>query len=391
MWVLQAVRHMPPGIDPNGWVKATAKLSEINDILRTTWLPVSTNDWVGVVLRDPQMNVTTVALDSTSETSQFLEDFWASRFEFGRPFIKYAIITHHDSSWDLVIKMDHAVYDGTSLRVFDSHFEAILRGESIPARVEFKEFAQHCFEEDKEMAIQFWKGRMAEESSRRQNIYGRDLKAVAAPRITASLRRTIDIKGIDFLASQYGVTPSIIFQGAFCLWLAAATASETVYFDYLLSGRNVALSDPQAINGTLANFLPFQATVRSGEPTARFLETLQDDFWAVTENGLVGLDAIYQAADMRRETHGNRILFLSQPFDSVNKNDPVNQYRWLVMAQSNVRMYQPYALVIEVSKSVGDSYSLKVMYDETVFNSQMAGCAADDIIMSLQGLFERPN
>ncbi|KAF5023431.1 hypothetical protein F66182_4531 [Fusarium sp. NRRL 66182] len=62
------------------------------------------------------------------------------------------------------------------------------------------------------------------------------------------------------------MTPIIVSQGAFSLWLAAETASNDVRLDYLLSGRNVALPDPQ-------------------------------------------------------------------PFESFAKDDPINQYRWLVMAQ----------------------------------------------------------
>ncbi|KAJ0141679.1 Aminopeptidase 2 [Fusarium oxysporum f. sp. albedinis] len=108
MWVLQTVRRMTGVIEPDAWIKATTQLTQANDILRTTWLEASPGNWVGVVLRDAQLNITTVALDSEDEISNFLEDFWRTRFEFGRPFIKYAIITHGDSSWDLVIKMDHA-------------------------------------------------------------------------------------------------------------------------------------------------------------------------------------------------------------------------------------------------------------------------------------------
>ncbi|RGP81351.1 non-ribosomal peptide synthetase [Fusarium longipes] len=386
MWVLQTVRRMSGKMNPDDWIKATMRLSQINDILRTTWLQVSPGDWVGVVLRDPHMNITTVSLDSEGEISQFLEDFWDTRFTFGRPFIKYAIIKHQDSSWDLVIKMDHAVYDGTLLRVFDDHFGAILKGEAIPPRVEFRDFAQHVFEQDNQAALRFWQDRMTTQSSAGQIIHGQDLSSIVTPRITKSLRKIIDIKGLDRVASQYGVTPSIIFQGAFSLWLAAATSRSDIHFDYLLSGRNVALPDPQSINGTLANFLPFRGTINRDEPMKKFLSTLQDDFWAVTENGLVGLDAIYQAAGLSRETHGNRILFLSQPFDSVGKDDPINQYRWLVMAQSSVRMYQPYALVVEVSKAVGDSHALKIMYDENVFTSNVAATIADDIISYLEKL-----
>ncbi|KAF4497413.1 non-ribosomal peptide synthetase [Fusarium agapanthi] len=379
MWALQTVRRMTGVIEPDAWIKATTKLTEANDILRTTWLEASPGNWVGVVLREAQLNITTVSLDLDEEVSHFLEEFWRTRFEFGRPFIKYAIITHGDSSWDLVIKMDHAVYDGTLLRVFDQHFENILQGKPLPPRAEFRDFAQHVFEQDKSKALEYWKNKFSHAGKSSQVLKGRDLGGVSEPRVTASFKVKMDTRGIDQVARNYGVTPSIIFQAAFTLWLARATKSDHVRYDYLLSGRNVALPDPQSINGTLANFLPIWTGTNSTEKISDLLMRLQEDFWAVTENGLVGLDDIYQTLNVVRAAHGNKVLFLSQPFDPVPLDDATTRNRWLVMAKSKVRMYQPYALVVEVSKSFGDTSILKVMYDEKVFDHGLAEQFASEI------------
>lgn len=388
MWVLQTVRRMPAEIDPDAWIEATSKLTEFNDILRTSWLQVSPEDWVGVVFRSSQLNLARPKLDSEEEVSRFIESFWEERFEFGRPFIKYAVIPHEDSSWDLVIKMDHAVYDGTLLRVFDEHFGALLRSEPLPPRVEFYDFVQHVFQEDKTPSLEYWKASMSGVEACSQVIHGVNFASVASPRITASLRREVDTTDIDQTASHFGVTPSIIFQAAFSLWMAGATESADIRFDYLLSGRNVALSDPQSINGTLANFLPFRTALGPKESVKSFLSRLQDDFWAVTENGLVGLDEIYRTAGLSRETHGNRVLFLSQPFEPAAGDDPNGKYRWLVMAKSKVRMFQPYALVVEVSKSLGERHVLKVMYDEGLFSATTAEKISDDILALVKVLMD---
>ncbi|UQC76767.1 uncharacterized protein CLUP02_18282 [Colletotrichum lupini] len=391
MWALQTVRRMTADVDPDTWIEATTRLTELNEILRTTWIDIPEAGWVGVVLHGSELNVTKVTLDSESESSSFIEEFWQTRFEFGRPFIKYAVIIHSDASWDLVIKMDHAVYDGTLLRVFDDHFGAILRGESVPPPVEFRDFSQHVFVEDKTASLGYWKAKMDGLGPFNQQLHGRDLATAPSPKITASLRRDIVTTDIDQAASRLGVTPSIIFQGAFSLWLAAATEATDIRFDYLLSGRNVALPDPQSINGTLANFLPFRTPVGPKDLVHDFLAKLQDDFWDVTENGLVGLDDIYGVADLSRETHGNRILFLSQPFEPAAKDDPNGRYRWLVMAKSKVRMYQPYALVVEVSKSLGDRHILKVMYDDTILDPSVAENIADGIVALVEVLTDATN
>jgi hypothetical protein len=49
-------------------------------------------------------------------------------------------------------------------------------------------------------------------------------------------------------------------------------------------------------------------------------------------------------------------------------------------------MYQPYALVIEVSKSFNDTSILKVMYDERFFDHGMAqefACQISEIVSAI--------
>lgn len=150
------------------------------------------------------------------------------------------------------------------------------------------------------------------------------------------------------MAKCLGVTPSILFQGAFQLWLGRAGAVDDVGFDYLLTGRNVELPEPQTINATVANFLPVRATIDQDETLTDFLGRTQDDFWTVTDHGNVGLDQIDQAAKLDRNQVGNRVLLIFQPFEPVSPSDPEEHLRWLVMAICQVRMPTPYALVVEV-------------------------------------------
>ncbi|EXF81606.1 hypothetical protein CFIO01_03810 [Colletotrichum fioriniae PJ7] len=192
----------------------------------------------------------------------------------------------------------------------------------------------------------YWKAKMDGLGPLDQQLHGRDLAAAPSPKVTASLRREIVTTDIDEAASRLGTTPS-------------------------------------SINGTLANFLPFRTSVDPKELVHDFLAKLQDHFWDETENGL---DDIYSIAGLSRETHDNRILFLSQPFEPVAKDDPNDRYRWLVMAKSKVLMYQPYAMVVEVSNSLGDRHILKVMYDDTILDLVVAESIADCIVALVEVL-----
>ncbi|EME85211.1 uncharacterized protein MYCFIDRAFT_135309 [Pseudocercospora fijiensis CIRAD86] len=375
MWMLMTVRRMPAGTDMDKWTSATTRLIQTNDILRTSWLPVSDEEWAGVVLRShtPQLEV----VDCPSETfaEEFIEKFWQDRFVFGKPFIKFALLKHPDGSCDVVVKLNHAVYDGTLLRIFDDHFGAILADQPIPEHGQFRDFAFHIYESEKAASLNYWKQTM----SGRTHTF---LHSTPSPKITATTRSIISTD-LESLASTTGVSPSSIFQAAYQLWLARTSKSPDVNFDYLLSGRNVDLPDPMTINGTLANFLPVRHQLHESTTTLReFLQATQENFWNMTEHGNVGLDDIYRAAGLDRHAFGNRTLFLFQPFEPAGAPD---ERRWLVLAKSRVRMYQPYALVVEVAKAVEGRHKLAVMYDETVFSHERAREIAEEIRGIVEG------
>ncbi|KAF2490825.1 acetyl-CoA synthetase-like protein, partial [Lophium mytilinum] len=367
MWVLKTVRHMSAEVNQGRWIQATTKLTEVNDILRTVWIQKKAKEWVGVVLKSSRLNLVKFSHPGDAEAAAIIDEFWKQPFAAGKPFIKYAILDHPDNSWDIAIKMDHAVYDGTLLRVFDDHFRAILQDQAISRHGQFQEFAFHDFQSDKTKSLAYWIGKMAHKPTKCSPA---GWVLTSAPMARASLRRLLEIPDIETKAKLLGVTPSIIFQGAFQLWLSRATGNTTTSFDYLVSGRNVALPDPQNINGTLANFLPVVATIDHSTTLKNFLELTQDEFWSMTEYGNVGLDDIYAAANVSRKDTGNQILFLSQPFDIAAKDDPNAAFRWLVLAESKVRMDQPYALVVELSKAPGNQHKITVMYDQNVISEE---------------------
>jgi hypothetical protein len=314
---------------------------------------------VGVVLRSHQLDVVSLTCETEEDSKSILEAFIAEPFSFGRPFVRYAILTYRDGSFDVAIKMDHAVYDGTLLRLFDDHFAAIQTNVTIPAHTPFREYARHVYSSNKTTSLEYWKQTLID-------IPSPYLSSVDSPRTTA-VHRGIIPTNVEALTQSCGATPSTIFQTAYQLWLAQTTSKLDVSFDYLLSGRNIAFSaDPMCINGTLANFLPLRSpSVPDSASLGSYLEATQDAFWAATDHGNVGLTSIYKYSGVDRKTFGNRTLFLFQPFEPTAGDD---ELRWLVMAKSRVHMIQPYALVVEVAKAKeSGQHRLAIYYDEAVF------------------------
>lgn len=369
---------MPSTADRERWITSTIQLTRVDDILRTSWLQVSHTEWAGLVFRSPDINLTQVSCLNEEEAAPIIEATWNERFVFGQPFIRYPIINYPDGDWDLVTKMDHAVYDGTLLRIFDDHYGPILRGQPVPRHTEFRDFAFHIFEADHSKSLIYWSKRMDRWDEAARHNQASWAKATA-PCTNAVIKRPLSTSNVDQVANTLGVTPSIFFQGAFQVWLARATGTHDVGFDYLLTGRNVNLPEPQTINGTVANFLPVRVKISPEELLSSFLTRVQDDFWAMTDHGDVGLDDIYGAARLDRQQVGNRALFIFQPFEPAPRDDPNADFRWLIMAKCKVRMPAPYALVVEVHKAPDNAHSLKMSYDQTIIDTEKAGKIADDI------------
>ncbi|KAJ5093145.1 AMP-dependent synthetase/ligase [Penicillium angulare] len=361
-WDLMTVRSLGINPDITHWIDLTKQLTATNDILRTTFTTIQ-GTWYGVVLNDPSPIVEFHYISSESEKTQALQSIWADRFVFGKPFIRYAVLRFPNGEHQIVTKIDHGLYDGTLLRVFDAHFQAYQRGEEVEKFTSFKEFAFHIWKINQTRpTLDFWT-----QPEKRPIEF--KISDATAPRINASVVQTIQLDFEAFSRSS-GVTVSTLFQSIFQLWLSRQSSKNSIAFDYLYTGRNVDLEDPQSINGTCANFLPMRSEVDSEASMQGYLLKTQDDFWQYTENCTVGIEDICQANGFLREDVANQTLFLFQPFEPATGTATELQ-KWVVMAKSQVTMLQPYAVVFEVIKTADlNGYKLKFAYDSSVWSKE---------------------
>ncbi|KAI4193807.1 MAG: hypothetical protein LQ350_008133 [Teloschistes chrysophthalmus] len=349
-WVLMAVRPLAESTDINKWIEITRELIRLNPILRTTFCKCpdmgkeggTEDEWIGVVLKCTNANLSICDCRSYSERTLTIEKIWRKRFSFGEPWVQYALLNTPDGTPSAQTK---------------------------------------------------------------------------APKATAQVS-LLASASLYTLVTNHNVTPSIVFQTAFQLFLMREAGCRDVCFDYLLSGRNIDLPNPQHINGNLANFLPFRSILPSatsppspcndtegdeakgtahqddngsGHSTmslVAYLKTTQAQFWRNTEHGMLSLDAIYTAAGLSRASYGNRALFLFQPFDPpAGTSPPQETLKYLVLEGSEVRMYQPYALVVEISRRA-EGHLVMVMYDEDYFQAEGASRVGNEIVRTVESMIE---
>ncbi|KAI9873979.1 MAG: hypothetical protein M1830_010338, partial [Pleopsidium flavum] len=238
MWVLMTIRSLPATIDLEHWVKTTVELTRVNEILRTTYAKISHRAWVGVVLKEPVIDFNW--LDCTAnQRKDMIEDIWSTRFVTGKPFVRYLLLKYPDGKLEIVVKMDHGVWDGTLLRIFDDHFSALQRGKPAPPHEEFKNFATSHWASDKTQSLDFWKTLVRGQKPQ--------YSTAKNPMITQSVVKQVDVN-LEPLTNNCGVTVPVVFQAAFQVWLANTSKRDDVSFDYLLTGRNVDMPNPQSIN-----------------------------------------------------------------------------------------------------------------------------------------------
>ncbi|KAH8797764.1 hypothetical protein F5884DRAFT_814753 [Xylogone sp. PMI_703] len=365
-WCLMTVRSVGNNFNADQWINLTKRLTETNEILRTTFTRCKSK-WYGIVLRDPTPAVEIYDASGAEERQEIIDAIWKSKFEFGKPFIRYAILRLSDGEYQIVTKLDHGLYDGTLLRIFDAHFKAYQRQEALEKFTPFKDFSFHTWRINQiRPTLDFWKRPDKQPISFQ-------FPNQPQPCIDSLVVRLIELD-FDNYSKLVGATVSIIFQAVFQIWLSFRSGQHDVAFDYLYTGRNVDLPDPQSINGACANFLPMRSSINGQAPVKEFLLQTQDDFWQYTENSTVSIEDIYQSCGLTREDSANQALFLFQPFEPAPPSAAQEGLQsWVVMAKSQVTMPQPYAVVFEVVKTAdARTYKLKFAYDSSMWTKEDA-------------------
>jgi hypothetical protein len=193
-----------------------------------------------------------------------MENLRGSLFAFGKPNIKYRLLySLSDSSRTLCIKVDHGSYDGTLLRILDDQFRALARGDAkIPPVNSFKHFIDWTYSGDRSEILRYWTSSLETYTP----VHNLPLQPVADRLKFAPV--STDVDGI---AAAFGVTASTVFQAAYSVVAGRLTGCNDVLVDNLLTGRNADVENPQMLNGTCANFLPFRSQLCLSDTIAQFL------------------------------------------------------------------------------------------------------------------------
>lgn len=257
-----------------------------------------------VVLKDPPLNYTHVKYDTEEEKQQCILQLRDFVFSLSTPAIKYLLLESSETgSRTLCIKVDHGSYDGTLLRIFDDQFTAIAQGKTPPPVNSFKKYIDWVSESDKNKTLKYWTNQLESYKS---------IDKLPPKPIANSLKFANSRINVDDLATKFGVTASTVFQAVYSVVIGLMQGTTDTLVNNLITGRNADVENPQQLNGTCANFLPFRLQLVGGDlenaSIAELFKRTQSLFWETTENGNVGLHDIYKTLGKDRISNAAKLL-----------------------------------------------------------------------------------
>ena len=154
-----------------------------------------------------------------------MEELRDDVFGFGKPAVKYRLFkSMTDQSRSLCIKLDHASYDGTLLRIFDDQFTAIARGShTLDPPTDFKTFIDWNYRSDRDEALSYWTQLLHDYQP---------IRSLPTHRTqNGGLKFATVSCDVNTLASHFGLTASTIFQASYSILIGRLCGVNDVLFD----------------------------------------------------------------------------------------------------------------------------------------------------------------
>ncbi|KAK3699962.1 hypothetical protein LTR37_016206 [Vermiconidia calcicola] len=255
------------------------------------------------------------------------------------------------STVKLVLRMHHALYDGTSMSLLLREVESLHREEALRPPVPMAPFLAEAKAHNSESAIAFWSSKLQGYSPR---LVPAPPSRKAIMESSIELQIPIPSRALDGYCQRYALSQLAVFQAAFFKVLACTQDTDDICFGNVVSGRSVAVPDIERLVAPCFNTIPIRVK------TTGFTSNLE----LARRMHQYNVDALgYQLTPLRRvqalskspSKHLFDALLLLQPPQS-----PLDSTVW-VLEEDEGPMDMP--LVIEIIPK-DDSYKLLLHYQD---------------------------
>ncbi|WP_410598328.1 non-ribosomal peptide synthase/polyketide synthase [Amycolatopsis sp. lyj-90] len=335
-------------------------------VRRSVEVPVSYPDWSTV--------------DSEEAMRRRLAEDLAEGLDLTRaPLMRLVIARESATSVRVIWTFHHVLLDGWSVFGVLSDVLALLRGDELPTRRPFRDYAAWLAAQDDAAAETHWRAELAGVTP--TPLPGdRGTRAHSASS-TARIPMELDdaaTAGIQAFARRHHLTLNTIVQGAWAVLLARYSGESEVCFGATVSGRPVELPGADDIPGLFINTLPVRVKLDPERGLVDWLRELQSAQAESRRFGHVGLPRLQSWSDDGGSLFDSIIVF---------ENYPVADLAGLRDVRADERTNYPLGVVAYPGRRL----SLLLTHDPALISPELAGRLAGHLGTLIRGFADAPH
>jgi non-ribosomal peptide synthase protein (TIGR01720 family) len=330
-----------------------------------------------------------------------LDELLASDRKRGLPFdraplMRVTLVRVDDDEYELIWTHHHLLLDRWSWPLVLSEVGILydaIRGQreaALAAPVPFREYMDFLVQQDGTRSEAFWRAMFdgyEAQSSLAGTPDGSDEGAEARAELSEE-----ETAALHSYARRRGLSPNVVIQGGWALWLARQLGNERPSTDVViglaLAGRPPEVRGIDRIIGVTINNLPVRVALQPEQPVASWLADLQARQGELQQYEHTPLDRVmeWSGVPWRRRLFDSLLVFQHHGADSETKD-------WLGSSLDIQARHAPTKTAFPLSVMVTGSerISLRVTFDPTVFGLADAKCAALGLRESIAVMAARPD
>ena len=236
--------------------------------------------------------------DQEAQREQLLAADRAHRFVLSvAPLLRFTLLRQAPTRHLLVFTNHHILLDGWSVSVLLGEL-LILYGAgedraALPVPRPYADYLAWLAHQDTKVALAAWQDYLVglEAPTRVAPPEGRDATPAAPERWQTDLSVELTAR-LQGFARERGLTLSTIVQGLWAVLLGRLTGRDDVVFGVTVAGRPAELAGVEQMVGLFINTVPMRVRLRSGEPLAALLASIQESQSRLLAHQHVGLAEI---------------------------------------------------------------------------------------------------
>ncbi|WP_198550483.1 condensation domain-containing protein, partial [Streptomyces silvensis] len=307
------------------------------------------------------------------------------------PMLRMTLVQMDADLSELVLTVNHALYDGWSLahlmRDLILLYEAEGDASGLPRVRSYRDFLAWLAEQDHDEAVRVW---------------GEELEGVTEPTMLASVAATEQGGGLGQLelplaaetsraltrrAGELGITLNTLIQGVWGVLLGNLTGREDVVFGTTVAGRPPQLPGADDMVGLFINSLPVRVRYSAKETLAQVLTRLQEHQTVLMDHHHHSLSEIHEAVGLGT-LYDSMVILESFP---VDREGLTEAHTSAGVTVTGIRMLSGTHYPLMLAGTADPNLRLGLQYQDNMFTAAEIERIGARLGRVLQQLADDPN